>query len=80
MAFFSNPKPVPREVNASFEGCEVKRIQFNPSGGFKVTALQLHNGQEVVWWVPNDPDNRHCQFIREWICKGGFPEDPDPVR
>src|SRR5712692_8687794 len=80
MIFSRKRKTVPREISGSFDGCEIKRIQFNHSGGFKVTALQLQNGQELVWWVPNDPGNRHCQFVREWICKGGFPEDPDPVR
>lgn len=70
-------KEVPREVNAEFEGWNVQRIQFSPGGGFKVTAKQ--NDKEIVWWVPNDPGNRHCQFVRKWMCQGGFPEDPDPL-
>lgn len=68
-------KPAPRELDLQFEG-QVKRIQFNPHGGFKMTVLVNDATQE--WWVPNDPGNRHCQFIRQWICEGGFPEDPDP--
>lgn len=69
-------KPPPRDLDLSFEGT-VKRIQFNSSGGFKMTVEREGKTQE--WWVPNDPGNRHCQFIRQWICDGGFPEDADPI-
>lgn len=65
----------PRELDLEFEG-RVRRIQFNPPGGFKMTVIV--NGAEQVWCVPNDPGNRHCQFIRQWISDGGFPEDADP--
>lgn len=77
MALFKKKlKPAPRELDLEFEG-RVKRIQFNPGGGFKMTVDE--NGTLREWWVPNDMGNRHCQFIRQWICDGGFPEDADPV-
>lgn len=64
----------PGDLDLDFEGT-VKRIQFNPPGGFKMTVVQ--SGKTIELWVPNDPGNRHCQFIRQWICDGGFPEDAD---
>lgn len=77
MALFKKKlKPAPTELDLEFEG-RVKRIQFNPGGGFKMTVDE--NGTLREWWVPNDPGNRHCQFIRQWMCDGGFPEDPDLV-
>lgn len=70
-------KQIPRELDLQFEGT-VKRIQFSVPAGFKMTVEQ--NGKETVWWVPNDLGNRHCNFIREWMISGGFPEDPDYPR
>ncbi len=70
-------KPVPREVNEKFEGLEVKRIQFNNSGGFTMTCWNPKKSKDETWWVPNDLNNRHCKFIHTWIQNGGFPEDAD---
>ncbi|EGQ8079921.1 hypothetical protein G5G45_004369 [Vibrio vulnificus] len=72
-------KPVPREVNEKFEGLEVKRVQFNYSGGFKMTCWNPIKSKEEIWWVPNDLGNRHCKFIHKWIQDGGFPEDADII-
>jgi len=78
--FFSRKlKSVPREINAEFDGLDITKIQFSRGGGFKVTGIHKHNGEEVVWHVPNAQGNRHCTFVRKWICEGGFPEDPDPI-
>jgi hypothetical protein len=79
MNFFCRRKVVPREVNLAFQGLEVKRIQFNRSGGFTVTAYSPNDGKELGFFVPNDPRNEHCRYIREWMANGGFPEDPDPL-
>lgn len=76
MLFSRRPKPVPRTIDATFDGASVERIQFAGSGqGFKVTIRQ--DGKINYWWVPNDLANRHCDFIRRWMADGGFPEDAD---
>lgn len=77
MLFGKKIKPVPREITPKFDGFAVKRIQFNNTGGFKVTVLA--GDKEEVWWVPNDRANTHCAYIMNWIAQGGFPEDADQI-
>ena len=31
----------------------------------------------IEWFVPLDPDNRHYQAILEWVAKGNKIEDAD---
>ena len=40
-------------------------------------------GDIIVYPVPNDPSNRHCQEVQEWIAEGNIPGAadafPDPT-
>ena len=40
---------------------------------FSSNILTLQDGS--VWYVPNDPDNRHYQAIEEWVAEGNTIEE-----
>ena len=42
-------------------------------GLFSSYKLTLQDGS--VWYVPNDPDNRHYQGIQEWVAEGNTIEE-----
>ena len=42
-------------------------------GLFSSYELTLQNDE--VWYVPNDPDNRHYQAIEEWVAEGNTIEE-----
>ena len=76
--FAKKLKPVPRSVPENFDGHPVKKLQFNPGGGFKITYLK--DKSEHCAFVPNALGNRHYDYLRKWIAEGNFPEDPDPIK
>jgi hypothetical protein len=36
-------------------------------------------GDIIVYPVPNDPSNRHCQEVQEWIAEGNIPGAADAL-
>ena len=53
---------------------KVKSVKLLKIDGlFSSYKLTLQDGS--VWYVPNDPDNRHYQAIEKWVAEGNTIEE-----